>query len=497
MIEAAAQSAWSTDRGPADRCRRRRGLARREDHSAGAGGDRARRHRRPRPGTQARGRCAARRRLAKRRSPSSKLLAVDPALERDAVRLAAGTRRARRRRTTSANCSNGCASSATLACSPEPRRGSTMTGCSSSSAKGAISDAHQIGRYAAHRRRAILVANVDRPRSPPDRCGARHGGQADRRLVRARPEGQGAALRRQHAGRRPADAPVPRHDRSPGDGPGGASGTPSRSWTRPSAGPSCCACGARSKSSPISPRKTRCVGAADRYRTLRKFAPELLEALEFKAAREQRPDAGRDQAAAGSQPLRQARRAGGRAHAVPQGVEAAGDRGRTAKPAPVRDRRVRHAARQAALRRRLGRAVVQLSPLRQLPAAAGRGAGDRGRTGIARDRRRMAGQARRRARSAAETLRPPAAARRTRRGRVARRAPACRTGEGGHAAGGRRPGRPDRRDAAARPHHRGAARSQPRDRVRRRLHQPAHRRALRQRERAARRHPGRRHQPRA
>lgn len=31
------------------------------------------------------------------------------------------------------------------------------------------------------------------------------------------------------------------------------------------------------------------LGAADRYRTLRKFAPELLEALEFKAARSHDP----------------------------------------------------------------------------------------------------------------------------------------------------------------------------------------------------------------
>ena len=77
------------------------------------------------------------------------------------------------------------------------------------------------------------------------------------------------------------------------------------------------------------------LGAADRYRTLRKFAPDLLEALEFKAARSHDPTPVRDQAAAGSQPLGQARRAGGRAHAVPQGMEAAGHRGRTAKSAPL------------------------------------------------------------------------------------------------------------------------------------------------------------------
>ena len=46
------------------------------------------------------------------------------------------------------------------------------------------------------------------------------------------------------------------------------------------------------------------------------------------------------------------------------------------------------------------------------------------------------------------------------------------------------------------PHHRAAARGQPGDRLRGRLHQPAHRRALRRRERASRHRAGRRHQPR-
>ena len=43
---------------------------------------------------------------------------------------------------------------------PSRGRGFTITDSSNSSAKARISDAHQFGRYAAHRRRAILAANV-------------------------------------------------------------------------------------------------------------------------------------------------------------------------------------------------------------------------------------------------------------------------------------------------------------------------------------------------
>jgi Domain of unknown function (DUF4158) len=105
--------------------------------------------------------------------------------------------------------------------------------------EGRISDAHQIGRYAALRRRAILVASVidlearltdavldmadkligrlsgnprpfgHRSRSPPDRRGARRGGQVDRRLIRARPQGARAPLCRRNTECRPPDAAVP------------------------------------------------------------------------------------------------------------------------------------------------------------------------------------------------------------------------------------------------------------------------------------------------
>ena len=47
-------------------------------------------------------------------------------------------------------------------------------------------------------------------------------------------------------------------------------------------------------------------GAADRYLTLRKFAPDLLEALEFKAARTQDPTLSAIRLLRETQPLRQA-----------------------------------------------------------------------------------------------------------------------------------------------------------------------------------------------
>ncbi len=72
---------------------------------------------------------------------------------------------------------------------------------------------------------------------------------------------------------------------------------------------------------------------------------------------------------------------------------------------------------------------------------------------------------------------------RARRGRFARRPPACRPGQGGDPARSRSIGRRDRRDAPASANHRAVARSQPPNRLLRRLHQSAHRRVLRQRER--------------
>jgi hypothetical protein len=74
--------------------------------------------------------------------------------------------------------------------------------------EGRIAQVHQLGRYAAHRRPAILSANANRSRNPPARCAAGHDGQADRRLVRPCAEGKGAAPRREHARCRPLDTPV-------------------------------------------------------------------------------------------------------------------------------------------------------------------------------------------------------------------------------------------------------------------------------------------------
>jgi hypothetical protein len=59
MIEAAAQSAWSTESGPADCRRRHRSAGDRKDHSPGVGGRRAHRHCRAGSGTQAGCRCFA------------------------------------------------------------------------------------------------------------------------------------------------------------------------------------------------------------------------------------------------------------------------------------------------------------------------------------------------------------------------------------------------------------------------------------------------------
>ena len=103
--------------------------------------------------------------------------------------------------------------------------------------------------------------------------------------------------------------------------------------------------------------KIRCCGAADRYRTLRKFAPDLIEALEFQAARADDP------MLAALKLLRDLNRSGKRD--VPADApmpfrkewrRLMTEDGRT-EPASLRDGGARDAARQAALGRRLGRAA--------------------------------------------------------------------------------------------------------------------------------------------
>ena len=91
------------------------------------------------------------------------------------------------------------------------------------------------------------------------------------------------------------------------------------------------------------------VRAADRWRTLHKFAPALIEALEFRSGARQRSDAGRPEAAGRPQPIGQARDTAGCADAVPQGVATAGIAGRATKPASLRNGGPGHAARQAAI----------------------------------------------------------------------------------------------------------------------------------------------------
>ena len=145
MIEAAAQAAWSTDRGQpivagVDRC-----PACREDHSPGIGGDRAHRHCRPRPRPQAcRGR-PARWPSPPSRSPNSTSCSlVDPALGvtpfawlKNAPTIAEGGPCA-------ASCSIGCVRSATSACRPDAATRSHEDRFRQFVREGRISDAHQI-----------------------------------------------------------------------------------------------------------------------------------------------------------------------------------------------------------------------------------------------------------------------------------------------------------------------------------------------------------------
>ena len=63
------------------------------------------------------------------------------------------------------------------------------------------------------------------------------------------------------------------------------SATPSRPWTRRSAGRSCCAYSGEVADLANLAEEDPLLRAADRWKTLHKFAPDLIEALEFRAAR--------------------------------------------------------------------------------------------------------------------------------------------------------------------------------------------------------------------
>ena len=154
--------------------------------------------------------------------------------------------------------------------------------------EGRISDAHQLGRYAAHRRRAILAANVidlearltdalldmtdkligglfARARKAKERryvASTRDVGRL-MRLFHGTIEALETAQQQQRDGFVVVDELV-----------GWAKLLRIRGDVRTLAD--------LAEEDPL-------LGAADRYRTLRKFAPELLEALEFKAARNHDP----------------------------------------------------------------------------------------------------------------------------------------------------------------------------------------------------------------
>jgi hypothetical protein len=124
-------------------------------------------------------------------------------------------------------------------------------------------------------------------------------------------------------------------------------------------------------------------GAADRH-LLRKFRARTDRGAGIQGDAPSRSDPLGNSAAAGSQSLRQARHPRRCADAFPKGLETADFRARPTEPTALRNRRFRYAAGQAALRRCPGRAIFELPPLRQLSAAGGGRAGDRGRAGPAR-----------------------------------------------------------------------------------------------------------------
>ena len=210
-----------------------------------------------------------------------------------------------------------------------------MTASSNSIREGRISDAHQIGRYAAHRRRAILVAILidlearltDALLDMADKLigglFARARKAKERRYV-ASTRDVGRLMRLFH-GTIEALA----------DGPAAASGTALPSSTKPSAGPSCCGVRGEVRTLADLAEEDPLLGAADRYRDPAQVRAGAAGGAGIQGGAQQRPDTLGDQAAAGPQPLGQARRAGGRAHAVPQGMEAAGHRGGSAEPAAL------------------------------------------------------------------------------------------------------------------------------------------------------------------
>ena len=211
MIEAAAQSAWSTDRARRS-CRRHRGAADSKDHSPGTGGHRAHRHCRTGAGPQAGRGCSAADLSPAQLAKLDALLILDPAF---AATPLAWLRNA--------------------PTSPKPNHVRALLdrlqrvreiGVALEAAapihedrlqrlvrEGRVSDAHQMERYTVQRRRAILAASVIDLEARLTDAALEMADKLIGGMFRAR-ERLMKALRRQDEKRRSPDAPVPRHDRS-------------------------------------------------------------------------------------------------------------------------------------------------------------------------------------------------------------------------------------------------------------------------------------------
>ena len=281
---------------------------------------------------------------------------------------------------------------------------------------GRISEAHQVGRYAAHRRRAILAANIidlevrltDALLDMTDKLigglFARARKAKERRYV-ASTRDVGRLMRLFH-GTIEALATAQQ-----------GSGTVLPSWTKSSAGQllrvrgEVCTLADLAEEDPL-------LGAADRYRTLRKFAPELLEALNSRRRAATIPLCRRSSCCRTSiawvsvtfrrtRPCRSARNGSGWSPRTDSRI------GAFMRPRCSRRCATGCVPAMSGSNGRLITAALTATCCRR------RSSSDRGQTGIACDGRRVAGQAWRRTRSSPAALRPPAPPRRTRRRRIA------------------------------------------------------------------------------
>jgi hypothetical protein len=124
----------------------------------------------------------------------------------------------------------------------------------------------------------------DRSRGAPDGCGAGHGRQADRRFVRQGTQYDAPSLRRQHRRRGSANAHVSRDNRGARGGQANERDAfeavdEAVGWAK--------LLRVRGEAEDLAKlaNEDPLLRAADRWRTLRRFAPDLIEALEFCAVR--------------------------------------------------------------------------------------------------------------------------------------------------------------------------------------------------------------------